>query len=114
MFTVETARLSRAVSTVSREVAANGGRGAYRACHAMGMSQSWLNIAYAAGGVIAAINSIVAGIGIALILRVADLVIVIAASCGAITALVIYGLQLRWALSRYVAGLAALTKNAAA
>jgi hypothetical protein len=113
-FTVIAARLSRAVSTVSREVAANGGRGAYRACHAMGMSQSWLNIVYTAGGMIAAINSIVAGIGIALILRVAGLVIVIAASCGAITALVIYELQLRWALSCYVAGLAALTKNTAA
>jgi hypothetical protein len=45
-----------------------------------------------------------AGIGIALILRDAGLVIAIAASCGAITALVIYGLQLRWALSLYVAG----------
>jgi hypothetical protein len=55
-----------------------------------------------------------AGIGIALILRDAGLVIAIAASCGAITALVIYGLQLRWALSLYVAGLAALTKNTAA
>jgi hypothetical protein len=33
-------------------------------------------------------------------------VIAIAAGCGAITALVIYGLHLRWALSRYAAGLA--------
>jgi hypothetical protein len=72
-FTVIAARLSRAVSTVSREVAANGGRGAYRACHAMGMSQSWLNVVFTAGGMIAAINSIVAGIGIAFILRVAGL-----------------------------------------
>ena len=63
---------------------------------------------------IAAINSIVASIGIALILRDAGLVIVIAADCGAITTLVIYGLHLRWALSRYTAGLAALTGNTAA
>jgi len=41
-------------------------------------------------------------------------VIAITASCGAITALVIYGLQLRWALSLCVAGLDALTKNTAA
>ena len=51
---------------------------------------------------------------IALVLRDAGLVIAITASCGAITALVIYGLQLRWALSLCVAGLDALTKNTAA
>ena len=84
------------------------------ATHAMGMSPSWLNIVYSAGSMIAAINSIVAGIGIALILRDTGLVIAIAASCGAITALAIYGLHLRWALSRYVAGLAALTGNTSA
>jgi hypothetical protein len=39
----------------------------------MGMSQSWLNVVFTAGGMIAAINSIVAGIGIAFILRVAGL-----------------------------------------
>jgi hypothetical protein len=76
------------------------------ATHAMGMSPSSLNVVFTAGGMIAAINSILAGIGIALILRGAGLVIAIAASCGAITALVIYGLHLRWALSRYAAGLA--------
>jgi hypothetical protein len=81
---------------------------------AMGMSPSWLNVVYTAGGMIAAINSILAGIGIALILRDAGLVIVIAASCGAITALVIYGLHLRWAISRYAAGLAAPAENTAA
>ena len=32
--------------------------------------------------------------------------IAIAASCGAITALIIYGLHLRWALRRYAVGLA--------
>ena len=76
------------------------------ATRAMGMSQSPRNVVFTAGGMIAAINSILAGIGIALILRNAGLVIAIAASCGAITALVIYGLHLRWALSRYAAGLA--------
>ena len=70
------------------------------------MSPSSLNVVFSAGGMIAAINSILAGIGIALILRGAGLVIAIAASCGAITALVIYGLHLRWALSRYATGLA--------
>jgi hypothetical protein len=84
------------------------------ATHAMGMSPSSLNVVFTAGGMIAAINSILAGIGIALILRDAGLVIVIAASCGAITALVIYGLHLRWALSRYAAGLAAPAENTAA
>ena len=76
------------------------------ATHAMGMSQSSWNVVFTAGGMIAAINSILAGIGIALILRDAGLAIAIAACCGAITALVIYGLHLRWALSRYAAGLA--------
>src|SRR5438105_1654509 len=57
------------------------------ATQAMGMSQSSLNIVFTAGGMIAAINSILAGIGIALILRHAGVVIAIAASCGAITAL---------------------------
>jgi hypothetical protein len=76
---------------------------------AMGMSQSWLNLLFTAGGMIAAINSILAGIGIALILLGAGLVIAIGASCGVITALVIYGLHLRWALSRYAAGLAVPT-----
>ena len=76
------------------------------ATHAMGMSQSPWNVVFTAGGMIAAINSILAGIGIALILRDASLAIAIAACCGAITALVIYGLHLRWALSRYAAGLA--------
>ena len=80
------------------------------ATHAMGMSQSPWNVVFTAGGMIAAINSILAGIGIALILRDAGLVITIAASCGAITALVIYGLHLRWALSRYAAGLAVPTR----
>jgi hypothetical protein len=75
--------------------------------HAMGMSPSPLNVVYTAGGMIAAINSILAGIGIALILRGAGLVIAVVASCGAITALVIYGLHLRWALTRYATGLAA-------
>jgi hypothetical protein len=74
--------------------------------HAMGMSQSPWNVVFTAGGMIAAINSILAGIGIALILRDTGLVIAIAACCGAITALVIYGLHLRWALSRYAASLA--------
>src|SRR5881396_3228708 len=54
------------------------------ATQAMGMSQSWLNVVFTAGGMIAAINSILAGVGIALILRAAGLVIVIAAGCGAI------------------------------
>jgi hypothetical protein len=76
------------------------------ATHAMGMSQSPWNVVFTAGGMIAAINSILAGIGIALVLRDAGLVIAIAACGGAITALVIYGLHLRWALSRYAAGLA--------
>jgi hypothetical protein len=76
---------------------------------AMGMSPSWLNLLFTAGGMIAAINSILAGIGIALILLGAGLVIAIGASCGVITALVIYGLHLRWALSRYAAGLAVPT-----
>jgi hypothetical protein len=80
----------------------------------MGMSHSSLNVVYTAGGMIAAINSILAGIGIALILRDAGLVIAIAASCGAITALVSYGLHLRWALSRYAAGLAAPAETTAA
>jgi hypothetical protein len=84
------------------------------ATHAMGMSQTSWNVVLTAGGMIAAINSILAGIGIALVLRDAGLVIAIAASCGAITALVIYGLHLRWALSRYAAGLAVPTGNAAA
>lgn len=84
------------------------------ATHAMGMSQSPLNVVFTAGGMIAAINSILAGIGIALIVRDAGLVIAIAASCGAITALVIYGLHLRWALSRYAAGLAVPTGKTAA
>jgi hypothetical protein len=75
--------------------------------HAMGMSPSPLNVVYTAGGMIAAINSILAGIGIALILRDVGLVIAIAAICGAITAVVIYGLHLWWALSRYTAALAA-------
>jgi hypothetical protein len=83
------------------------------ATQAMGMSPSSLNVAFTAAGMIAAINSILAGIGIALILRYAGLVIVIAASCGAITALVIYGLHLRWALSRYAAGLAVPTEKTA-
>ena len=82
--------------------------------HAMGMSPSSLNVVYTAGGMIAAINSILAGIGIALILRGAGLVIAIAASCGAITALVVYGLHLRWALSRYAAVLAAPAQHTAA
>jgi hypothetical protein len=68
---------------------------------AMGMSPSSLNLLFTAGGMIAAINSILAGIGLALILLGAGLVIAIGASCGVITALVIYGLHLRWALSRY-------------
>ena len=76
---------------------------------AMGMSPSWLNLLFTAGGMIAAINSILAGIGIALILLGAGLVIAIGTSCGVITALVIYGLHLRWALSRYAAGLAVPT-----
>jgi hypothetical protein len=76
---------------------------------AMGMSPSWLNLLFTAGGMIAAINSILAGIGIALILLGAGLVIAIGASCGVLTALVLYGLHLRWALSRYVAGLAVPT-----
>src|SRR2546429_2228116 len=84
------------------------------ATHAMGMSQSPWNVVLTAGGMIAAINSILAGIGIALILRDAGLVIAIAASCGAITALVIYGLHLRWALSRYAAALAAPAQHTAA
>jgi hypothetical protein len=84
------------------------------ATHAMGMSQSSWNVVFTAGGMIAAINSILAGIGIALILRDAGLVIAIAACCGAITALVIYGLHLRWALSRYAAGLAVPAGNTAA
>ena len=84
------------------------------ATHAMGMSASSLNVVFTAGGMIAAINSILAGIGIALILRGAGLVIAIAASCGAITALVIYGLHLRWALSRYAGRLAVPTGNTAA
>ena len=84
------------------------------ATHAMGMSQSSWNVVFTAGGMIAAINSILAGIGIALILRDAGLVIAIAACCGAITALVIYGLHLRWALSRYAASLALPTGNTAA
>jgi len=82
--------------------------------HAMGMSQSCLNVVYTAGGMIAAINSILAGIGIALILRDAGLVIALAASCGAITALIIYGLHLRWALRRYAAALAAPAQHTAA
>src|SRR5438045_4025178 len=84
------------------------------ATHAMGMSQSPLNVVFTAGGMIAAINSILAGIGIALILRDAGLVIAIAACCGAITAWVIYGLRLRWALSRYAAALAAPAQHTAA
>src|SRR6266480_3204726 len=84
------------------------------ATHAMGMSPSSLNVVFTAGGMIAAINSILAGIGIALILRGAGLVIAIAASCGAITAVVIYGLHLRWALRRYAAGLAEPAQHAAA
>jgi hypothetical protein len=84
------------------------------ATHAMGMSQSPWNVVFTAGGMIAAINSILAGIGIALILRDAGLVIAIAACCGAIAALVIYGLHLRWALSRYAAGLAAPSGKTAA
>jgi hypothetical protein len=80
----------------------------------MGMSHSWLNVVYTAGGMIAAINSILAGIGIALILHDAGLVIAIAASCGAVTALIIYGLHLRWALRRYAAGLAAPAQHTAA
>ena len=83
------------------------------AIHAMGMSQSPWNVVFTAGGMIAAINSILAGIGIALIFRGAGLVIAIAACCGAITALVIYGLHLRWALSRYAAGLAVPSGNTA-
>jgi hypothetical protein len=83
------------------------------ATRAMGMSQSPWNVVFTAGGMIAAINSILAGIGIALILRDAGLVIAIAACCGAITALVIYGLHLRWALSRYAAGLAVPSGNTA-
>jgi hypothetical protein len=84
------------------------------ATHAMGMSRSSLNVVYTAGSMIAAINSILVGIGIALILRDAGLLIAVAASCGAITALVIYGLHLRWALSRYAAGLAEPAQHAAA
>jgi len=84
------------------------------ATHAMGMSPSSLNVVFTAGGMIAAINSILAGIGIALILRSAGLVIAIAASCGAITALVIYGLHLRWALRRYAARLAQPAQHTAA
>jgi hypothetical protein len=79
----------------------------------MGMSPSSLNVVYTAGSMIAAINSILAGIGIALILRGAGLLIAITASCGAITALVIYGLHLRWALGRYAAGLAEPTQHPA-
>jgi hypothetical protein len=82
--------------------------------HAMGMSRSSLNVIYTAGGMIAAINSILAGIGIALILCDAGLVVAIAGSCGAITALVVYGLHLRWAFSRYAAGLARPAENTAA
>jgi hypothetical protein len=84
------------------------------ATHAMGMSSSSLNVVYTAAGMIAAINSILAGIGIALLLRDAGLVIAIAASCGAITASVIYGLHLRWALSRYTAGLTEPAQHTAA
>ena len=76
---------------------------------AMGMSPSSLNLLFTAGGMIAAISSILAGIGLALVLLGAGLVIAIGASCGVITALVIYGLHLRWALSRYTAGLAVPT-----
>jgi hypothetical protein len=65
------------------------------------MSQGPWNVVFTVGGMIAAINSILAGIGIALVFRDAGLVIAIAASCGAITALVIYGLHLWWGLSRY-------------
>ena len=83
------------------------------ATHAMGMSPSSLNVVFTAAGMIGAINSILAGIGIALILRGAGLVIAIAAICGAITAVVIYGLHLRWALSRYAAGLAVPSGNTA-
>jgi hypothetical protein len=83
------------------------------ATRAMGMSQSPWNVVFTAGGMIAAINSILAGIGIALILRDAGLVIAIAACGGTITALVIYGLHLRWALSRYAAGLAVPSGNTA-
>ena len=84
------------------------------ATHAMGMSQSPWNVVLTAGGMIAAINSILAGIGIAFTLRDAGLVIAIATSCGAITALIIYGLHLRWALSRYAAGLAGPAHHTAA
>ena len=84
------------------------------ATRAMGMSQSSWNVVFTAGGMIAAINSILAGIGIALILRDAGLVIAIAACGGVITALVIYGLHLRWALSRYAAALAAPAGKTAA
>jgi hypothetical protein len=41
-------------------------------------------------------------------------VIAIAASCGVIMALTIYGLHLRWALSRYAAGLAEPAQHAGA
>ena len=70
--------------------------------HAMGMSQSPWNVVLTAGA------------SIALILRDTGLAIAIAACCGAITALVSYGLHLRWALSRYAAGLAVPTGNTAA
>jgi hypothetical protein len=83
------------------------------ATQAMGMSPSSLNVVFTAGSMIAAINSILAGIGVALILHHAGLVIAIAASCGAITTLVIYGLHLWWALSRYAARLAVPTSNTA-
>src|SRR6266480_2244002 len=58
---------------------------------AMGMSPSSLNVVYTAG-----------------------LMIAVAASCGAVMALVIYGLHLRWALSRYAVGLAAPAQHTAA
>ena len=55
------------------------------------MSQGPWTVVFTVGGMIAAINSILAGIGIALVFRDAGLVIAIAASRGAITALVSTG-----------------------
>ena len=80
---------------------------------AMGMKQSPFNVAFTASGMIAAINSILAGVGVALILHGSGPVIAIAAVCGAIAALGIYVLHLRWALGRYAVGLAVGTEDTA-
>ena len=80
---------------------------------AMGMKQSPFNVAFTASGMIAAINSILAGVGIALTLHGSGLVIAVAAICGAIAALGIYALHLRWALRRYAVGLPAGTEDTA-